>query len=88
MVFSLKTCNLRFILFSHVVLAPRKSTNTTQKSKRFQSSLPNKPPGNSKVAPKDIEMNYDPAKSKYHPIDDACWSREDKYVVLCWLADI
>ena len=75
-------------MFSCVFLAPRKNTNTTQQSKRFPSSIPSKPPGSSKMAPKDTEMNYDPTKSKYHPIDDACWSREDKYVVLCWWANI
>jgi hypothetical protein len=36
------------------------------------------------MAPKDTEVKYDPTKSKYHPVDDAFWRREDKYVVLCW----
>jgi hypothetical protein len=74
-------------VFSRVVLAPRKSSNTTQQSKSSSSSLPSKPARSSKVATKDTEMNYDPTKLKYHPIDDACWSREDKYVVLCWWAE-
>lgn len=81
--YTAKTCNQRFRLFSHVVLAPRKSRNATQKSTKLPSpnranTVPSKFPGSSKMAPKDTEMNYDPTKSKYHPIDDACWSREDK----------
>lgn len=62
----------------HSFFAPRKSTNTTQQSKTSPSSVPSKPPGSSKMAPKDTEMNYDPTKSKYHPIHDACWNRKDK----------
>jgi hypothetical protein len=32
------------------------------------------------MAQKDAGVNYDPSKQNYHPIDDACWSRGDKYV--------
>ena len=79
-------CNLRFRSFSCVILAPRKSTNARQQSRRLPSpkranTLPSKPAGSSNMAPKDTEVKYDPTKSKYHPIDDAFWRREDKYVV-------
>jgi hypothetical protein len=32
------------------------------------------------MAQKDAGMDYDPTKHNYHPIDDACWSKGDKYV--------
>lgn len=67
----------------HCFFAPRKSTKATQQSRKLPSpnrasTVPSKFPGSSKMAPKDTEMNYDPTKSKYHPIDGACWSRKDK----------
>lgn len=27
---------------------------------------------------KSISQSYNPSKSSYHPINDACWEREDK----------
>jgi hypothetical protein len=73
--------NLRFHrLSSFVSSAPRKSRNETQQrrtspSPEKASNLCSKPSGGNKMTPKDAEVNYDPTKHSYHPIDDACWSR-------------
>lgn len=30
-------------------------------------------------------MNYNPSKQKYHPINDACWKKDEKYVHIMYV---
>ena len=75
----MRTWNVTLLL---LLLAPRKR-NTDDDSKSKSPKTNGDSSGGNQISLKnsssrDIGTDYDPTKSKYHPIEDAFWKRGEK----------